>query len=135
MKLVFVPESVDELAKRKSRFIDPTSELHKYLEKITDNIEKLGYQIDKSRYKKFLSSTSKYHVEIVKTPNLKEMMANCNELKDYVVITNNFAFIDNAFVLNFLTYHITVAFIKNKKLTDEDRKIILNSSITLKNLI
>ncbi len=122
----FEDEHICVLQDRKSRYIHHSSLLYKRLDELLDKIKLNGYNVDDSRYKKFDNNISKFHIELVRSPNLEELLKNSETLEDTKVCLNkeNVSFIGQAFVLDILIFHITIAFITNKKLEKTDHDII-----------
>ena len=120
-----VDETDEELSKRKSRFIKPDSELHAYLFELTTAIQKVGFPIDKQRYKTFNGYETKamFHVELVKKPNLEEMKKVSTEFitKKLDISKLKFSFKGSLFLLHADEFRITVGYIK-KNLYEYERK-------------
>jgi hypothetical protein len=120
-----VDESDEELSKRKSRFIKPSSELHEYLFELTKAITKVGFPMDTRRYKSFNGYENKamFYTELVKKPNLEEMKKVSAEFiaKKLDISKFQFSFKGSLFLLNVDEFRITVGYIQ-KNLYEYERK-------------
>lgn len=137
MNICFVEEPDSDLVKRKSLYIDPESELSLTLSNIQDSIESTGYSVDRSRYKYVKGRLCKFHIELVRDPDINTLRSRSNSLKKLSIDISKLTweFRGQAYVLKLgkmgdKDLHITVAFLSGD-LSEDDRQKIKSSKDTI----